>query len=305
MTARRVPGNRAVPAGGGGLCPQRPGRPGGRRLLRPRQRHLAAQRGPVRARLRAAGAAAAGAAPAGHGRRRPAQPVARRPRRPVRLHLGLRADHDLRRPGGGPGGQRAGAADPHLGPRHRPGHRQAVRGGRPRPARSGCTPPWWTPAWPRRPATAWPSPRPSRTSTWPSRPRRPSSSGCRRGWPRRRWPSSQAYFAGVRPSLATSQSTEDTASYLLGMPDVEPELAEVWQVLSAAAVATLPDWARAMYGFGDGGPAPGLGAPRAGRGPPGAGRAGRGLPRGARGARSTPADHPADAGGPGQLAQDQ
>jgi uncharacterized protein (DUF2236 family) len=66
-----------------------------------------------------------------------------------------------------------------------------------------------------------------------------------------------AYFDAVRPSLATSQSTADTAAYLLGMPDVEPELAEAWQVLAAAAVTALPGWARAMYGFGDGRPAPG------------------------------------------------
>ena len=65
-----------------------------------------------------------------------------------------------------------------------------------------------------------------------------------------------AYFAAVRPDLATSRSTEDTATYLLGMPDIEPELAEVWQVLAAAAVTSLPDWARSMYQFGEGGPAP-------------------------------------------------
>ncbi len=66
-----------------------------------------------------------------------------------------------------------------------------------------------------------------------------------------------AYFEAVRPSLATSKSTADTAAYLLGMPDIEPELAEAWQVLAAAAVTALPGWARAMYGFGDGGRAPG------------------------------------------------
>jgi uncharacterized protein (DUF2236 family) len=63
-----------------------------------------------------------------------------------------------------------------------------------------------------------------------------------------------AYFESVRPSLASSTSTSDTAAYLIGMPDVEPELAEVWQVLAAASAASLPAWARAMYGFGDGGP---------------------------------------------------
>lgn len=60
----------------------------------------------------------------------------------------------------------------------------------------------------------------------------------------------EAYFEAVRPALATSQSTEDTATYLIGMPDVEPELAEAWEVLAAAAVASLPGWARDMYSFG-------------------------------------------------------
>jgi uncharacterized protein (DUF2236 family) len=60
----------------------------------------------------------------------------------------------------------------------------------------------------------------------------------------------EAYFEAVRPSLATSKSTEDTASYLIGMSDVEPELADVWQVLAAAAVTSLPGWARDMYGSG-------------------------------------------------------
>jgi uncharacterized protein (DUF2236 family) len=59
-----------------------------------------------------------------------------------------------------------------------------------------------------------------------------------------------AYFEAVRPSLATSKSTEDTASYLIGMPEVEPELADAWQVLAAAAVTSLPGWAQDMYGFG-------------------------------------------------------
>jgi uncharacterized protein (DUF2236 family) len=64
-----------------------------------------------------------------------------------------------------------------------------------------------------------------------------------------------AYFAAVRPALATSKSTEDTAAYLIRMPVIEPELTDVWQVLAAAAVASLPGWARDMYGFA--GEAPG------------------------------------------------
>ena len=60
-----------------------------------------------------------------------------------------------------------------------------------------------------------------------------------------------AYLEAVRPSLATSKSTADTAAYLLNPLDIEPELADAFEVLAAAAVASLPGWARAMYGFGD------------------------------------------------------
>jgi len=72
-----------------------------------------------------------------------------------------------------------------------------------------------------------------------------------------------AYFEAVRPSLTTSTSTDDIATYLLGMPPgVEPELSEAWEILATAAVISLPGWARDMYGFGTAraagtGPAPG------------------------------------------------
>jgi uncharacterized protein (DUF2236 family) len=60
-----------------------------------------------------------------------------------------------------------------------------------------------------------------------------------------------AYFASVRPVLTVGPAAADTANYLVRMPDVEPELTEVWELLVAAAVASLPDWARRLYGFGD------------------------------------------------------
>lgn len=66
-----------------------------------------------------------------------------------------------------------------------------------------------------------------------------------------------AYFTAVRPSLTASQRAADTAAYLLAIPDIEPELTDIGEVVAAAAVASLPSWARAMYGFGDGGPQPG------------------------------------------------
>jgi uncharacterized protein (DUF2236 family) len=60
-----------------------------------------------------------------------------------------------------------------------------------------------------------------------------------------------AYFAAVRPQLTVGPAAADVAAYLIAMPDVEPELAESWQLLAAAAVAALPGWARQLYGFGD------------------------------------------------------
>jgi len=66
-----------------------------------------------------------------------------------------------------------------------------------------------------------------------------------------------AYFAAVRPSLMAGPAALDTAVYLTATPDVvAPELADVWQVLAASAVASLPGWARDMYGFGEAGAMP-------------------------------------------------
>ncbi len=35
------------------------------------------------------------------------------------------------------------------------------------------------------------------------------------------------------------------------MPAIEPELTDLWEVLAAASVASLPDWARQLYGRTD------------------------------------------------------
>jgi uncharacterized protein (DUF2236 family) len=58
-----------------------------------------------------------------------------------------------------------------------------------------------------------------------------------------------AYFTAVRPELTASPGAAAIADYLISMPDVEPELADIWRELAAAAVASLPDWAKRMYGL--------------------------------------------------------
>ena len=59
------------------------------------------------------------------------------------------------------------------------------------------------------------------------------------------------YFETVRPELTLSPAAADTAAYLTEMPAIEPELTDLWQVLAAASVASLPDWAKDLYGRAD------------------------------------------------------
>jgi uncharacterized protein (DUF2236 family) len=60
-----------------------------------------------------------------------------------------------------------------------------------------------------------------------------------------------AYFIAVRPELTASAGATAVADYLIGMPGVEPDLADLWRDLAAASVASLPGWARRMYGLED------------------------------------------------------
>ena len=60
-----------------------------------------------------------------------------------------------------------------------------------------------------------------------------------------------AYFAAIRPELTLSPAAADTARYLTALPAIEPELTDVGQVIAAAAVASLPSWARDLYGWSD------------------------------------------------------
>ena len=59
------------------------------------------------------------------------------------------------------------------------------------------------------------------------------------------------YFEAVRPELILSPAAADTAAYLTEMPAIEPELTDLWRVLAAASVASLPDWAKDLYGRAD------------------------------------------------------
>jgi len=61
----------------------------------------------------------------------------------------------------------------------------------------------------------------------------------------------ESYLASVRPELACTQAASDSMAYLLDPPGLDDDMAEIWQDIRSGAIAALPDWARAMYGFDD------------------------------------------------------
>jgi uncharacterized protein (DUF2236 family) len=58
-----------------------------------------------------------------------------------------------------------------------------------------------------------------------------------------------AYIASVRPELRCTPAARESMDYLLDPPGLDEEMAEIWQDVRDAAVASLPAWAREMYGY--------------------------------------------------------
>ena len=73
------------------------------------------------------------------------------------------------------------------------------------------------------------------------------------GVPRDLVPSSpadlRAYIASVRPELRCTPAARESMDYLLDPPGLDEDMAEIWRDVRDAAVASLPDWAREMYGY--------------------------------------------------------
>lgn len=57
------------------------------------------------------------------------------------------------------------------------------------------------------------------------------------------------YLSSVRPQLLCTPAARDSMNYLLDPPGLDEELAEIWQDIREAAVISLPDWARELYGY--------------------------------------------------------
>jgi uncharacterized protein (DUF2236 family) len=58
-----------------------------------------------------------------------------------------------------------------------------------------------------------------------------------------------AYIASVRPELRCSAAAKESMAYLMDPPGLDDEMAEIWQDIREAAIVTLPDWARELYGY--------------------------------------------------------
>jgi uncharacterized protein (DUF2236 family) len=59
----------------------------------------------------------------------------------------------------------------------------------------------------------------------------------------------QAYFTGVRSELRCTPAAAESMGYMLDPAGMGEEIAELWLDLRDAALATLPDWARDLYGY--------------------------------------------------------
>jgi uncharacterized protein (DUF2236 family) len=58
-----------------------------------------------------------------------------------------------------------------------------------------------------------------------------------------------SYITSMRPELRCTTAARESMAYLLDPPGLDEDIAEIWQDIRYAAVASLPGWAREMYGY--------------------------------------------------------
>lgn len=58
-----------------------------------------------------------------------------------------------------------------------------------------------------------------------------------------------AYLDGVRPELIKTPAAAESMNYLLSLPGLDEDIADIWREVADGAVASLPDWAIGMYGY--------------------------------------------------------
>jgi uncharacterized protein (DUF2236 family) len=58
-----------------------------------------------------------------------------------------------------------------------------------------------------------------------------------------------AYLDRTQPELRCTPAAGESMAYLLDPPGLDPDIAEIWQDVRDGAVASLPAWARDLYGY--------------------------------------------------------
>ena len=58
-----------------------------------------------------------------------------------------------------------------------------------------------------------------------------------------------AYLDRTRPELRCTPAAGESMAYLLDPPGLDPDIGEIWQDIRDGAVASLPAWARDLYGY--------------------------------------------------------
>ena len=64
----------------------------------------------------------------------------------------------------------------------------------------------------------------------------------------------ERYIESVRPILRATPAARESMAYLLDPPGLDPDVAEIWQDIREGTIASLPGWARDMYGYSMAGP---------------------------------------------------
>jgi uncharacterized protein (DUF2236 family) len=57
-----------------------------------------------------------------------------------------------------------------------------------------------------------------------------------------------AYLAAIQPELTLSPAAAESTAYLLDLPGLDEDTADMWGQVADAAVASLPPWALSLYG---------------------------------------------------------
>jgi len=59
----------------------------------------------------------------------------------------------------------------------------------------------------------------------------------------------ESYLTESRPGLRCTPAAAESMAYLLDPPGLDEDIAEIWADIREGVVATLPSWARDMYGY--------------------------------------------------------